>query len=145
MSYCLFSCRYYHYTLSVNGVAEDHGSDYATDYLTDLITNRSCAFIAAHAVNNRTTTTNNNNNSGSSSSNNDDNNNDSISSSSSSTTTSKPFFVMVGTPASHEPDDYAPWTEGMFADAQGPRTPNWNAAPNADKHWMMRYVSHSPR
>ena len=37
--------KYYDYTLSVDGVAEEHGSDYAEDYLTDLIYNRSLAFL----------------------------------------------------------------------------------------------------
>ena len=37
--------RYYDYALSVNGHAEQHGSNYATDYLTDLVANRSQAYI----------------------------------------------------------------------------------------------------
>jgi N-acetylglucosamine-6-sulfatase len=44
-----------------------------------------------------------------------------------------PFFVMIGTPASHIPDDYAPWTENMFNGSIAPRTPNWNVCPNPDK------------
>ena len=37
--------RYYNYTLSINGVAEDHGDVYALDYLTDLLSNRTSAFL----------------------------------------------------------------------------------------------------
>lgn len=51
-----------------------------------------------------------------------------------------PFFVMLGTPSCHIPDDYAPWTENMFNGSQALRTPNWNVAPNPDKHPMMRGV-----
>lgn len=29
--------KYYNYTLSVNGKAEEHGQSYDTDYLTDLL------------------------------------------------------------------------------------------------------------
>merc|ERR1712130_671206 len=37
-----------------------------------------------------------------------------------------PFFVFLGTPSCHIPDDYAPWTEGMFNDLKAPRSPNFN-------------------
>ncbi|XP_022109102.1 N-acetylglucosamine-6-sulfatase-like isoform X2 [Acanthaster planci] len=37
--------KYYNYTLSVNGKAEQHGDDYHHDYLTDLINNRSHEFL----------------------------------------------------------------------------------------------------
>nr|XP_033803923.1 N-acetylglucosamine-6-sulfatase [Geotrypetes seraphini] len=37
--------KYYNYTLSVNGQAEDHRSSYESDYLTDLIANRSLEFL----------------------------------------------------------------------------------------------------
>ncbi|XP_029460146.1 N-acetylglucosamine-6-sulfatase isoform X2 [Rhinatrema bivittatum] len=37
--------KYYNYTLSVNGQAEDHRSSYEEDYLTDLIANRSLEFL----------------------------------------------------------------------------------------------------
>ena len=40
---------FYDYTLSNNGVAEQHGNNYAKDYLTDLIHNRSVAFIQQNA------------------------------------------------------------------------------------------------
>lgn len=53
---------------------------------------------------------------------------------------STPFFVMVGTPSCHIPDDYAPWTASMFNGSKAPRTPNWNAAPSPSKHPMMRGV-----
>ena len=33
----MFSPRYYNYTLSINGVAEEHGDNYEDDYLTDVI------------------------------------------------------------------------------------------------------------
>ena len=32
-----FSPRYYNYTLSIDGVAEEHGDNYEKDYLTDVI------------------------------------------------------------------------------------------------------------
>jgi N-acetylglucosamine-6-sulfatase len=51
-----------------------------------------------------------------------------------------PFFVMIGTPACHIPDDYAPWTENLFNGTLAPRTPNWNVCPNLDKHAMMRGI-----
>ncbi len=37
--------RYYGYTLSVNGKAEEHGSDYAEDYLTDVIGRKADSFL----------------------------------------------------------------------------------------------------
>lgn len=37
--------KYYNYTLSVNGKAEEHGGSYEKDYLTDLIANRSIEFL----------------------------------------------------------------------------------------------------
>ena len=36
---------YYNYTLSNNGVAEEHNDTYEVDYLTDLVKNRSVAFM----------------------------------------------------------------------------------------------------
>ena len=36
---------YYNYTLSNNGVPEEHGDDYATDYLVDLVANRTISFL----------------------------------------------------------------------------------------------------
>jgi len=36
---------YYNYTLSVNGKAEDHGSDYEKDYLTKLIVRSFVVFL----------------------------------------------------------------------------------------------------
>jgi hypothetical protein len=38
---------YYDYELSIDGVAETHGSSYATDYLTDLVSNRSVAWLTS--------------------------------------------------------------------------------------------------
>ena len=104
--------RYYDYTLSVNGKAEHHGNNYYMDYLTDLIANRTVKFISEHATVNTSSTV----------------------------AAPKPFFAMLGTPSCHIPDDYAPWTAGMFVNASAPRTDNWNHAPNPDKHWMMRYI-----
>mmetsp|Transcript_1016 Transcript_1016/g.3772 ORF Transcript_1016/g.3772 Transcript_1016/m.3772 type:complete len:188 (-) Transcript_1016:46-609(-) len=37
--------RYYNYTLSRNGVAEEHGDDPDADYLTDLVAREAVAFI----------------------------------------------------------------------------------------------------
>ncbi|XP_054480485.1 N-acetylglucosamine-6-sulfatase [Anoplopoma fimbria] len=37
--------KYYNYTLSVNGKAENHGADYSKDYLTDVLANRSLDFL----------------------------------------------------------------------------------------------------
>jgi hypothetical protein len=51
-----------------------------------------------------------------------------------------PFFVMIGTPASHIPDDYAPWTEDLFNGTKALRTLNFNSCPNPDKHAMMRQI-----
>eukprot|EP00658_Telonema_sp_P-2_P032385 TRINITY_DN23999_c0_g1_i1.p1 TRINITY_DN23999_c0_g1~~TRINITY_DN23999_c0_g1_i1.p1 ORF type:complete len:457 (-),score=109.56 TRINITY_DN23999_c0_g1_i1:246-1616(-) len=50
------------------------------------------------------------------------------------------FFIMIGTPASHIPDDYAPWTENMFNTTIAPRNENFNHCPNLDKHTMMRGI-----
>eukprot|EP00048_Salpingoeca_helianthica_P017930 m.239752 g.239752 ORF g.239752 m.239752 type:complete len:549 (+) comp22808_c0_seq1:14-1660(+) len=36
---------YYDYTISIDGVAEQHGADYAKDYLTDLVANHSITFL----------------------------------------------------------------------------------------------------
>ena len=41
--------KYYHYTVSNNGVAEKHGDSYAEDYFTDLIRNHSVDFIKSAA------------------------------------------------------------------------------------------------
>lgn len=37
--------KYYNYTLSVNGKAQNHGSDYSKDYLTDVLANMSLDFL----------------------------------------------------------------------------------------------------
>ncbi|KAK7891837.1 hypothetical protein WMY93_023800 [Mugilogobius chulae] len=37
--------KYYNYTLSVNGIAQKHGSDYGKDYLTDVLANQSLDFL----------------------------------------------------------------------------------------------------
>jgi len=47
--------RYYEYTLSINGKAEEHGSNYTTDYLTDVIRRKSIQFLS-HYVNKDTGT-----------------------------------------------------------------------------------------
>lgn len=52
----------------------------------------------------------------------------------------QPFFVMLGTPSCHIPDDYAPWTEQLFNTSKAPRTGNWNLAPQPNKHPMMQGI-----
>lgn len=56
---------------------------------------------------------------------------------------STPFFMMVGTPCPHVPNNFAPQYAELFTNLTSPRTPNWNKAPatlngSAAKHWMMR-------
>lgn len=58
---------------------------------------------------------------------------------------SKPFFMMIGTPCPHVPNDFAPQYAGLFRDVRAPRLPNWNVAPaNATgpgaKHWFLRKI-----
>ena len=51
-----------------------------------------------------------------------------------------PFFAMMGTPASHGPNDPAPQYSETYAGRKSPRLPSWNVAPNPDKHFMMRHI-----
>ena len=51
-----------------------------------------------------------------------------------------PFFMMIGTPAAHGPNDPAPQYEQAYAGRQSPRVPSWNKAPNPDKHWLLRQI-----
>ncbi len=37
-----------------------------------------------------------------------------------------PFFAMMGTPASHGPNDPAPQYEESYAGLKAPRLPSWN-------------------
>ena len=56
------------------------------------------------------------------------------------TTTKAPFFAMVGTPASHGPNDPAPQYSETYAGMRSPRLPSWNLAPNPDKHYLLRHI-----
>ena len=56
------------------------------------------------------------------------------------TTTKTPFFAMVGTPASHGPNDPAPQYSETYAGMRSPRLPSWNLAPNPDKHYLLRHI-----
>ena len=51
-----------------------------------------------------------------------------------------PFFVMVGTPACHGPNDQAPQYNQTYAGRVAPRLPSWNKAPQPDKHWLLRQI-----
>ena len=51
-----------------------------------------------------------------------------------------PFFMMIGTPASHGPNDPAPQYEQTYAGMTSPRVPSWNKAPQPDKHWLLRQI-----
>lgn len=51
-----------------------------------------------------------------------------------------PFFMMLGTPASHGNNDPAPQYEQSYAGRTAPRSASWNKAPQPDKHWLLRSV-----
>eukprot|EP01047_Picozoa_sp_COSAG01_P046924 COSAG01_NODE_4440_length_5021_cov_5.654409_6_plen_328_part_00 len=51
-----------------------------------------------------------------------------------------PFFAMMGTPASHGPNDPAPQYSETYAGLKAPRLPSWNVAPNPDKHFLLRHI-----
>lgn len=100
--------KYYGYTVSNNGVAEQHGNDYHKDYYTDRLANRSLEFL-------------NNVSSGV----------DGF---------SAPWLMMIGTPASHGPNDPAPQYQRLYANRIAPRTPSWNKAPQPEKHPLMQGI-----
>lgn len=58
---------------------------------------------------------------------------------------SKPFFMMIGTPCPHVPNEFAPQYAGLFRNVRAPRLPNWNVAPANEtgpgaKHWFLRKI-----
>mmetsp|Transcript_9881 Transcript_9881/g.10962 ORF Transcript_9881/g.10962 Transcript_9881/m.10962 type:complete len:511 (+) Transcript_9881:21-1553(+) len=55
-------------------------------------------------------------------------------------TAGEPFFVMLGSPAPHVPNIFAPQYANKYLGIKAPRTPSWNKAPNPDKHWLLREV-----
>ncbi|CAL4103343.1 unnamed protein product, partial [Meganyctiphanes norvegica] len=50
----------------------------------------------------------------------------------------KPFFMMLSTPASHEPNNFEPKYAPKFSNMTAPRTPNFNIPNGADKPWLLR-------
>ena len=46
--YTFLYSRYYNYTLSVNGKAEQHGPNYEKDYLTDVISRKALDWLKDH-------------------------------------------------------------------------------------------------
>lgn len=51
-----------------------------------------------------------------------------------------PFFMMLGTPASHGPNTPAPQYEQTYAGLHSPRLPSWNVTGQMDKHWLLRTI-----
>ena len=107
--------RYYNYTLSVNGQAEQHGQNYEEDYLTDVISRKALDWLKDHRYSK------------------DQNGDENVS----------PFLMVVAPPAPHDPYTYAPQYENEFLDLKAPRNPTFNYVKdgNKDKHWLMRYNS----
>lgn len=52
----------------------------------------------------------------------------------------KPFLIMLGTPASHGPNEPAPQYAETYAGRLAPRLPSWNKAPQPDKHALLRKI-----
>ena len=108
----LTNCRYYNYTLSINGKAETHGDNYENDYLTDVIGRKADLFLDAYEElrderGQRET---------------------------------NPFLMVLSTPAPHDPFTPAPQYQDAFPDMIAPRTPAFNYVDgvNQQKHWFMR-------
>lgn len=55
---------------------------------------------------------------------------------------SGPFFMMVATPACHDPFTPAPQYKDNFNSSKAPRTPAFNAAGGPTKHWLIRSAPH---
>lgn len=52
----------------------------------------------------------------------------------------KPFFMMVATPASHEPNTPAPQYAETYAGRKAPRLPSYNVTGQHDKHYLLREI-----
>ena len=88
--------KFYHYSVSNDGVRETHGDNYEKDYFTDVIKREAVQFIknATQADN--------------------DNDDDT------------PFFMYIATPAPHRPATPAPQYEHTYDNHPAPRTPSYN-------------------
>ena len=111
---CLYS-RYYDYTLSINGQAEQHGQDYEIDYLTDVIRRKALDWLKGYR-----------------------NAKDQLDDGNVS-----PFLMVLAPPAPHAPSVSAPQYKNEFLIRKAPRNPSFNYVKdgNRDKHWLMRYNS----
>ena len=112
MNTCLYS-RYYDYTLSINGQAEQHGQDYEIDYLTDVIRRKALDWLKGYR-----------------------NAKDQLDDGNVS-----PFLMVLAPPAPHAPSVSAPQYKNEFLIRKAPRNPSFNYVKdgNRDKHWLMRY------
>ena len=108
----IFDCRYYDYTLSINGKAERHGFNYEDDYLTDVIGRKAEDFLDIYERLR------------------DEKGQGEI----------NPFLMVLATPAPHDPFTPAPQYANAFPDQIAPRTPAFNYVDGIDeqKHWFMR-------
>ena len=108
----MINCRYYDYTLSINGKAERHGFNYEDDYLTDVIGRKAESFLDIYeTIKNERESEDIN-----------------------------PFLMVLSTPAPHDPFTPAPQYENAFPDRIAPRTPAFNYVDGVaeQKHWFMR-------
>ena len=102
--------RYYNYTLSVNGEAEQHGDVHEEDYLTDVIGKKAEIFLDTLEI---------------------DRNGDEQSNS---------FLMVLSFTAPHEHSWPSPQYDNHFLDRLAPRTPAFNYVDgiNEHKHWLLR-------
>ena len=112
--------RYYNYTLSVNGSKEKHLDDPTNDYLTSVIWRKSREFLST--VNDGPVTRSRFSNI----------------EYPDLAEADKPFFMMLSTPAPHQPFTPEPKYNSAFANLTAPRTSNFNIKNNATKHWLLR-------
>ncbi|XP_077488843.1 N-acetylglucosamine-6-sulfatase-like [Amblyomma americanum] len=54
----------------------------------------------------------------------------------------RPFFMMLSTPAPHQPFTPAVRHKEAFAKLNAPRTPAFNVSANGTKHWLVRRATH---
>ena len=124
MSVCLCVCttylsqysKFYHYSVSNDGVKETHGDDYEKDYFTDVIKREAVQFIKDATEP-------------------DDNKDDDD---------TTPFFMYIATPAPHRPATPAPQYEHSYDNHSAPRTPSYNYN-STDKHWIISEGERSNR